>query len=177
MVNIATDAAKIYFILRRFIMTKVIEEKVKQPNEFEFTRDRGVAKIHYGEIETNVIAEDDGLHIEQVDRFFNKKTVSTGVIGYSTIESIKVKMHIALGYLLSGLAAGILVMMSSEDFFIGIGVIIVMTWLSYGKEIILTRQDISKVFIPANGGLFKSDKQEINRLVAMLNEKTGKKLL
>jgi hypothetical protein len=156
-------------------MGKNDEAQIKQPNEFEFVKTKGFSRIKYGKVTSKAVFGDASLSVERVSKvFFVKGKPVTETVDYQSIEKLEIKPQFSLSDLISGIVIGIVSICTLQ--FYGLLGTAVLVWCAYGKKIIITRKDASQVFLLAEGGVLKGEKEETERLVKMLNEKTGRQL-
>jgi F0F1-type ATP synthase assembly protein I len=157
-------------------------EKNKQiqtnPNEILFTKTKGFGNINYAVVSSRVNVGENELSVEQTNRvlFFRGK-LQTYTVDCDSIAKVEVKTNFAKGDLISGIVIGVLMPIftfiglygeESPGILVGPIIIVVMAFCAYGKNIIITRKDQSKVIIMSEG--FGQSK-EISAFCKKLTEK------
>ena len=141
-------------------MAFVKENSVQEtPNEIIFTKTKGFGSINYAVAISKVNVGDTNLSIEKTNKvLFFKGKPKTDVVDYGAIANVEVKTNFAKGDLISGIVLGIIAIIMgivSEDtsglIITGLVIIAFMIFCAYGKNIIITRKDSSKMVIMSEG--------------------------
>jgi hypothetical protein len=108
--------------------------------------------------------------------FFKGKT-KTDTVDYQIIEKLEIKNYLSKGDLISAIIIGIISLITLQLW--GLLIVAFLIAFSYGKNVLIIKKDSSVVCLqiggPLSGGI--GQKEEIDKFVAMLKEKTGRQLL
>lgn len=133
----------------------------KAPNEMAFSKTKGFGNINYAVAGTKVNFGETGLSIEQTNKvLFFKGKPKTSVVDYGSIAQVEVKTNFAKGDLISGIIIGVFAIIlaltgafgeEGTGILAGPIIIAVFVFCAYGKNIVLTRKDSTKVVIMSEG--------------------------
>jgi hypothetical protein len=131
------------------------------PNEIVFTKTKGVGNINYAVAITKVDVGENVLSVERTNKvLFFKGKPKTDRVEYGQIAQAEIKTNFAKGDLISGIVLGVLAIIlaltgafgeEGPGIITGPIIIAVMLFCAYGKNIVLTRKDSSKVIIMSEG--------------------------
>jgi hypothetical protein len=138
--------------------------------EFQFSKVKGFGSINYGSRISKVTLDDTHLSVESVRKiFFVKGKPKTDTAEYSAIDKVEVRTNFAKGDFISAIICLILtIAFWEENGFYGVFVVALLVFCSYGKNIIVTKKDKSKIVIMSEG---IGAKKEIVDFCGILNEK------
>jgi hypothetical protein len=146
--------------------------QTQNPNEFEFSKTKGFGAYNYGVVTTKAIAGETGLAIERIGKvLFFKGKPKTDTVEYQSIEKVEVKTNFSKGDLISGIIIAIISICTLQVY--GLLFTALLLFCSYGKQIVITRKDSSRVFLLT--AIFQKEKTD--RLIKLINEKTGRQLV
>jgi hypothetical protein len=138
--------------------------------EFEFSKVKGVGSVNYGRRISKIIMDTTALSIESVGKilfFTGKPKIYTAE--YSSIDKVEVKTNFAKGDLISAIICLILtIVFWEENGFYGLFVVALLVFCSYGRNIIITKKDKSKIVIMSEGF---GQQKEIDEFCGILNER------
>ena len=133
------------------------------PNEMVFTKTKGFERVNYAVVTSKVNMGDTGLSVERTTKvlFFKGKS-QTSTVDYGSIARVDVKTHFAKGDFISAIVFGVICTIfaiagegeSGEvwfDILVALAGVAALIFCSYGKNIIITRNDSSKVVIMSEG--------------------------
>jgi hypothetical protein len=151
------------------------DAQIKQPNEFEFTKVKGVGAYNFVWHNTNVVVEDTSLFVEHKRKimFFKGKSDKV-VVNYSDLDHVELKGHFSKADLISGIIIGIISIATMQIW--GLFITAFLVFFSYGKNIIIARKDASKVIIQCGGPLSGSGKEEFDHMIPLLTTKAGRQV-
>jgi hypothetical protein len=136
---------------------------------FQKQKDLGLTT---GVVTTKAVAWETGLAIERIGKvLFFKGKPKTDTVEYQSIEKVEVKTNFSKGDLISGIIIAIISICTLQIY--GLLVTALLLFCSYGKQIVITRKDSSRVFLLT--AIFQ--KEETDRLIKLINEKTGRQLV
>jgi ACR3 family arsenite efflux pump ArsB len=92
-------------------------------------------------------------------------------VEYQSIEKVEVKTNFSKGDLISGIIIAIISICTLQVY--GLLFTALLLFCSYGKQIVITRKDSSRVFLLT--AIFQ--KEETDRLIKLISEKTGRQLV
>jgi hypothetical protein len=131
------------------------------PNEMVFTKTKGFGSMNYAVVSSKVNIGDTGFSVERTNKvLFFKGNPQTTAVDYGQIENVEVKTNFAKGDLVSGIILGLLAIIfaltgafgeEGPGILAGPLIIAVMVFCAYGKNIVVTRKDFSKVVIMSEG--------------------------
>jgi F0F1-type ATP synthase assembly protein I len=129
------------------------------PNEIVFTKTKGFGSINYAVATSKVNVGETNLSIEKTNRvLFFKRKPKTEAVDYGAIANVEVKTNFAKGDFISGIVIGIIgiimgiaVEEASGQIPFALFVTAFMIFCAYGKNIVITRKDSSKVVIMSEG--------------------------
>jgi hypothetical protein len=143
----------------------------KALNEFEFSKTKGFGAYNYGEVATKTVAGETSLTIERIGKvFFFKSKPKNDTVDYHSIEKIEIKTNFSSGDLVSGIIIATISICTLQIY--GLLLTALLIFCAYGKQIVITRKDSSRIFILIG----KFQQEETDRLIKLLGEKTGKKV-
>ena len=155
------------------------KEEVKNPDEVVFTKTKGFGSANYGSVTTKAVFGGTGVSVERVSNvLFFKGKPKTDLVDYQSVEKVEIKTHFSKGDMISGIIIGVLVILIAiaggygEDaggvILIGPLVVALMLFCSYGKNIVISKKNSTKVNLLA-AGFGQSD--EIETFCRKLEEK------
>lgn len=143
------------------------EEHVKANNEFDFEKSIGIGRANIGAHLTWVFVNSDSMEIRrQKKMFFSKKDKGTETIPYNSITNFVIKNNFSLGDLISGIVCFIVAAITGQTL-IGLIIFAFLLFSSWGKKIILEKDDGSKISFIIEA---LKDSDECEKLIAKLNE-------
>jgi hypothetical protein len=157
-------------------MTDLNGQAVQNPaaKEFKFSKVKGFGSVNYGRRISKVVMDTTILSVESVGKifFFTGKS-KTYTAEYSSIDKVEVKKNFAKGDLISAIICLILtIAFWEENGFYGLFVVALLVFCSYGKNIIITKKDKSKIPIMSEGF---GEKKDIDEFCRVLNERISLK--
>jgi hypothetical protein len=142
-------------------MAKKKDDVVQNPNEIVFSKTKGFGQINYGAVTTKALFDENSISVERIGKIlFFKGKPKIDVVEFGTIENVEVKTHFSKGDLISGIVLGLLVIIFAfvgEDapniynVFVGLVIIAALLFCSYGKNIVITKKDSTKVGLLSEG--------------------------
>jgi hypothetical protein len=136
-------------------------EMQKNPNELVFTKTKGLGSMNYAVVSSVVNIDETGFSVKRTNKvFFFKKKPQVSTIDYDSIANVTVKTNFAKGDLISGIILGVFAIIialtgafgeESPGILVGPIIIAVMVFCAYGKNIVITRKDATKVIIMSEG--------------------------
>jgi hypothetical protein len=146
----------------------------EEVREFQFSKVKGFGSLNYGSRISKVILDKTELLVESVGKFlFFKGKSKKDTTEYSAIDKVEVKVNFAKGDLISAIICLILtIVFWGETGFYGIFVVALLVFCSYGKNIIITKKDNSKIIIMSEGF---GEKKNIDDFCKLLDEKIKSK--
>lgn len=167
-------------------MDDVKETLVQEGNEFVITRSKGFSYITYLKIASKVIFGDDAVNIETTKNwfYFIKGKPRSMNVDYKTITNVEVKTTFAFWDLLFSVFFFISFISSQEIWWLVL--IAIFMFCSFGKNVVISRNNGPKVLIPADGigsdkDLLKNICESFEKRITNASEKVektkGKKIL
>lgn len=141
---------------------KAIEKDGSGENKLVITRSKGFSYLTYLKISTGILLKDNEATIETNKKwlYFIKGKQKTVSLDYKTITNIEVKTVLAFWDLLFAMLF-LVTFVSSKDVWLLI-IFAVFLICSFGKNIVISRNNLPKVIIPADG--IGSDKEVIKNI-------------
>ena len=138
-------------------------------NEFTITRSKGFSYITYLNIVSKISFDDDAAGIETAKNwfYFIKGKPRPMNIDYKTITNVEVKTTFSFWDLLFSILFLIMFISSHEIWLLVFTAVFV--FCSYGKNVVISRNNGPKIIIPADG--IGSDKVLINNICDKIKAK------
>jgi hypothetical protein len=148
---------------------KETEVQVQEGNEFVITRSKGFSYITYLKIVSKVVFGDGAVAIETAKKwfYFIKGKPKSINVDYNAIASVELKTAFAFWDLLFSMIFLIMFVSSHEIWWLVL--IAVFIFCSFGKNIVISRNNGPKIIIPADG--IGSDNELIKNICGFFEKK------